>query len=550
MIKRILSIFALLLLLGLPCLAWGETFYVAQTGSGNGDGSSYVNRMSINNHNGTTFNPGDTIYLIGTIRAEVIVPSSGNQGNKITYRGDLPGHRGIVDRGYTSINQQAGIQLAGKDYIVLDSIEVRNAGYGIIGYGGCDYVTIKRCTIHDCLDRGIFFTYAGGDNTYITIGGASGDGNTIYDVGTGTSSADIDITGATHDVVISYNHLYATKSNGNLGDRGIDGIVFEGGVYNALIEYNTIHSHNDNYGSNARGENAIDLKSSHDVIIRFNRFYESDYEQQIVIHWGTYNTYIYGNLFYDQNSDPVDGWENAFIVPYEGGGSPAAVHDIYIWSNVFYDSEDRGIWVFTGNHYDIYIINNIFANIAKEGILFSDGNGASSNYVVKNNIFYEVGTSTRYQQIEVASGITSGVNLDYNRYYYSGQSVTFDWGGVSKTLAQLQAAGEEASGSEGDLGFTNAASNDYTLLGTSACKDTGVALSGPTYTAAFINFMNSHGGVHYYSDGLDGSYCDFSTTPPTVRMVPQIDYNLWEKGAYIYDGNYFNPPTIRIVKEE
>ena len=59
-------------------------------------------------------------------------------------------------------------------------------------------ITVKRCEIYsiyggasDSDSTGI--SWSRGD--YITIGGADGDGNKIYNIGKGTGSGDLDVSG-------------------------------------------------------------------------------------------------------------------------------------------------------------------------------------------------------------------------------------------------------------------------------------------------------------------------------------------------------------------
>ena len=136
---------------------------------------------------------------------------------------------------------------------------------------GSDHVIIRRNFIHDGVDDGITLTTKSGGGTgcsYWTIGGATGDGNVIKDVGVGTAMADIVLARA-NDIIVSYNHLYATKSDGLSTDRGIDGVVPMNASYNVLIEYNSIHGHQDAYYNDSvgcgspcegYGEDGIDIK--------------------------------------------------------------------------------------------------------------------------------------------------------------------------------------------------------------------------------------------------------------------------------------------------
>lgn len=63
--------------------------YVTEDGSGDKDGSSYADSMSLSNHNAFNyFDAGDTIYFADTIHGQVVIPSDGTNGNNIVYDED------------------------------------------------------------------------------------------------------------------------------------------------------------------------------------------------------------------------------------------------------------------------------------------------------------------------------------------------------------------------------------------------------------------------------------------------------------------------------
>lgn len=525
----------------LPLQGWAATYYVDQNGNDAADGTTYVKRASVAYHNAGSgvfaALDGDTVILSGTINSQVVVPDSGSAGNVITYDGDdgvnpactidmNGGDSGfVISNGSSSVRSYVTVQ----DLIVTD-FNTNDGGimcYG--GTGGAPHdITVKRCTVHTGIQKGICVsdsTFGGVDSEpyNIIIGGASGDGNTVYNIGTTTAGMDIN-TSYAHDVVISYNHLYANNAS-----YGIDGIhLIEG--YRQLIEYNTVHGHN-----RAGAENALDIKGGcHDIIVRFNHFYDHTYvEPNIIVQTvrggpgdsdHVSDIYIYGNSIHD-------GVGGIALFPKEGYD----ISNVYIWANLVYNHTNWGISITyntSGNSVsNYYVLNNVIAENG-EGSTSRTGHTylslTGTNRIIKNNIFYtnRPGSSDYIQRY---ADSTSNLTFDYNRYHWPGHTSNAYWGSSSVAAAAL-----EANGSDGDPGLTNAGSHNYTLTGESACKDTGLAISGPTYSAVLLNFMNSHGGVHYFSDGLDDSYVNWNTTPPTVRLVPHTDYNLTDKGAYVF----------------
>ena len=216
--------------------------------------------MSVARHNNSTFSGGDVITLCGTISSQVIIPSSGSDNNnRITYT-SYGSNPAIL------ITPKSGAALYGehKSYLIIDGIEVKviwsiYVDYGISFVNGCHYITIKNNTVHD-VKKGIFITSSTSQrNSYITIGGAYGDGNTVYNcVGDSpTGSADLNLA-LIDDLVVSYNKLYGE------GSSGIDGVAATV-CDKVLRESNNLYGHM--YDS---GEDGIDLKGSTNVIVRKN----------------------------------------------------------------------------------------------------------------------------------------------------------------------------------------------------------------------------------------------------------------------------------------
>lgn len=534
--KKCISTLTAILILLAPIYAWAATYYVGQKSAGARNGISYANRMSVSTHNSSNFEPGDTIFLCDTITSRIIVPDSGSSGNVITYRGDYAGHASdlnIADGGSGQISYTQ------KDYITFQSLTLRNGSYGITSVGGSDHIIIKKCTIHDNSVKGIHFHGTYGENSYVTIGGASGDGNTIYNISTTTAGTDVMLSHVSQ-FIVSHNTLYGT------GALGVDGIATEYASY-GVIEYNKIYDH--------PREDGIDFKeNSHHIITRFNNIYGHPNQSGITVQRGSYNMYIYGNQVYDTSYGAI------YIK--RGDWSGHNVENIYIWSNLLYDNEMVGVAVSSSGTSssaisNVRIYNNVIASSGTASATYLNTGidiRYGSGHVVKNNIFFgNTGTSGReYAQMYVASGYTTGVTFQYNQGYYAGQQTAkVYWG--ARGLLNFDSATAGSNNVLSNPGFTNEPGNDYTLLGISVCKDTGVDLSG------LVGSVTIQGTTHnmYYNDGLDDSYVDFSTSPPTVREAKQEDYGSWEKGAYIYieggganeapDGTIAPPANIRAL---
>ncbi len=603
--KRALLIIFLLVLTG---YASAENHYVTQDGAGSMDGSSSANAWSVDNFNDAAnwntaantndkkIGPGDTVYFSGTITTKLLVQGSGTSGNYITLDGLEGGNYDAIGEGndgqaVININEEyngGGTSIktwdssfgasGGKDYLIIQDFEIEHANIAIGVNGESDHIIIRRNYAHDMFRNCYSLTESGPDYVgvaYITLGGALGDGNVCKDAGVGTAGADVVMAGHdTHDIIVSYNNLYATKSNGDPGDRGIDGVVPVNAPYDILIEYNSIHDHDDAYASDAYGcgascvgygEDGIDIKDdncgpgewssgTHDIIVRYNHVYNHPYQSNFQAQSCSYNIYVYGNRFHDSK------W-GAFWL-YEGaGGSEHIFHDIYMFSNIAYNEYGRGAMVLISNGgtstapYDIYWWNNLFAETAFGNL--KDGTNSYNTQItmspydapainpgksyIKNNVFYKSrpGHSSD-QEVQISVSYTDYPNIDYNRFYWPGKTSKIH-SGSSLYTASAYGTGN----SEGDPGLTNIDNHVYTVEEGSPLIDSGISIG--TSAIATLNIEGGDGVSKDYPVypyiALDPS-TNWDTIPPTVITADQNEYGSgWERGAYVYTGDGVSLPT-------
>jgi hypothetical protein len=449
--------------------------------------------------------------------------AGGTPQNRIYLEGYGSGDMPIIESPFGS----RCIFLSGSDrgrnsgYITFDGIEIRN---GLSAIEGADmtHLVVKNCKIHDMKMSCI------GTGHYAVIGGAPGEGNEIYDCGSGTGGCDVRVN--SHDVVVSYNHLYATKNYSNESARGIDGLLvdssgsMESRVYNILIEHNIIHDHNDGFngnyddhGLNGRGEDGIDVKNAHNVTIRYNDIYNHAVQSGITVQMNSWDVYIYGNRIHDNSWGNIMMMDGSVNSARHGDG--ASVHNVNVWGNVMYNADGSGINIAkksTGDPVkDINIFNNVIALSAKNttfdrnsGIYVQGGN---SGIKIKNNIFYKNRpTKTDYRQIYI-EGI-SGAELDGNHYYWPGKISKSWWGGVS--YDSLGVPGQEGFGIDGNPLFVDADGYNFELLSSSSSIDSGLNL-GVVFSKILSPLTNW--------DSLD------------VVVSNQNDFGSgWERGAYVY----------------
>jgi hypothetical protein len=533
-----------------------DEFYVAQTATGDGSGSSELNYMSVAVHNASTFDPGTIIHLRGEITSEVAPPSSGSaEGGYITYDGKSGSYdawgegsdgQAVINRG-SQASGVTGIALydssygayGGKDYIIIQDLEIKEAGNATYMAAGSDHIIVRRTFMHDLGGKGFYATtYPGsGGCSYLIFGGAEGDGNVVKDCGTGTADADVLISTA-HDWIVSYNHLYATKNDGLVTDRGTDGIVPVNGAYNGLIEFNSVHSHNDSYGADAFGEDCFDMKDdtglnpSHDVIFRFNHCSDHIHQSDIQVQGESYNVVIYGNkaegsewggIYLNESTDPV----------------PEPVNHVWAWANVIADQEQGGIvlnYRSGGTMENIYLWNNTVANCGNNPVSSANTNFSVPAYwpgsptVLKNNIFYKGRPlDTNELQLHINAG---SVTQDYNLYRWPGET---SYSRVAGSYLPSSTFESNEVIADSETVFEDADNDNYALTVESpaigAGTDMSLEVTLPTISVWGVNYnFNSKFLLDPETEFVEGQI-------PVI--VPAEQGAAWDVGAYAYNVQYF-----------
>lgn len=190
----------LLLLLALPVMG-AESFYLAQSAAGSGDGSSCGNAKAATFFNNAAnwgvgagkISPDDTVELCGTITTVLIAPAGGSSGHPVTIHwqtgaklsqpaASVIGLGGfsyfILDGGVDGIIENtangtllanqlptSGIIISGSHDIELKNLTIRNLYVHVAGYDGPDLTAVAgiyaspagaNINIHDCHLTGMY----------------------------------------------------------------------------------------------------------------------------------------------------------------------------------------------------------------------------------------------------------------------------------------------------------------------------------------------------------------------------------------------------------
>lgn len=596
--------FILLICLLIPSVASSTTYYVTQSGSG--DGLSYENSMSVSAHNADTFLGNDVIYLCDTITSKVVPPNSGSSGSPITYRGDYPSHtallqpssgstsgaamdlsglsyitlynettRAVMDRQVTSggpddLSNANLLYVSNTSNIVVDNWEFRRDYNGIYGSNVNDfeftrnYVTLMRIS-------GLAF-FASGDN--ITIGGSAENANEFYrntykdEYGTNKVGHAVYLHQYT-DVICSYNHIHGPPNDDTSG-WGLTGIAVYGWS-RGVIEHNTIHDHAARTRRAAIHVKGLFLNT--DIIIRYNNIYNMSktwyYSSgaAISITRDSNDIRLYGNrihhsrrgIWFDINGESGDS----------GGTNGVHVTDIYIWGNSISDVDTSGLFFndgYSGNTDDwnaIYAFNNssdtgyfgVEWQYDSPGSNGTDDSGADPRFFFANNIisngndgtqnisFYAIETTVvDSEATNTMTGLWADIdhNLQFNLLDSGNSTVRYNSAYYDYDSASIPNGWMDNDETPADPLFISESTGDLTIGSGSPAIGTGEDLSGISIPAISMEYY-AGGSITFNPAVILDPTTDWSVIPPDVQTATNANLDI---GAYTYSSGSVNNNVV------
>jgi hypothetical protein len=484
-------------------------YYVTQSGSGNTDGSSYTNAMSVAAHNKSSFSGDTIIYLCDTITSQVSPPSSGTLGHPIVYRGDYSGHPGTIS-GFKSLvgwtNAGNGIYtkaITGFLWLVEDGKPLKKGTWPLTEAGTWQYDsgtayymptigtptdhTVGCSSINYCivLSNRAFISilnltlqYAGTCAIYTYESSAESDGITItncnlsYNFGGILFSAKDAATWSDSSVTnCSFtNCLYGFKA-----DCGSTDDVSTGKHVNYTISKNTFTDLVYVYGSSGTTWGQVKTAGDSECIGMQDLQNSSIYDNTM---WGGYK--VRGIFLYNHSSaSTINNRIYRNTLTNTGGfgfsaSGPAAGQEIsnnLVYSNVFNNcGRNDPIYltaVYLGNVSLPSTTFNYFYNNTISGCDLGIYDSSRSYWKIKNNIIYNWSTYA-IQIIDAPSPI----EIDYNDIYPSAGN-PFYHNGSARSMSYWQNI----------LGFDihgltlNPLLTGYALSASSPCIDAGTTLS-------------------------------------------------------------------------
>jgi hypothetical protein len=440
--KPILGLFLLLSTsLAFSCCAQALTYYVAKTGSDSNTGLSVQEAWLTIGHAAFTAQAGSTVYVgAGTYHESVTFGNSGTASAPIVFNG----------RGVATVDGSTGVPCCTTPSFVTSNGFLCCTTQGLFNIGaagGVSYLTVEGFTLQNYstsssseVPVGVLIAGSGTgisllNNKVMNIQTTAGRNGNAYGIGVfGTSATPLSVT-------VSGNTVTGCLTGES------ETTTYNGNVQNFVVSNNIIYD-NDNIGMDAIG---------------FEKVGPTGYDQAM-------NGEVEGNIIYnnsakdnpgegkqyDQDGLYCDGCKNVTFERNTLYGNDLGIEatseisgevgsNVIIRNNLIYANNSNGVSVGgyaktgTGGSTDITIVNNsLYDNDTQ-----STGSGEfqiqfrATGIVFENNIVYAGAQGLFIHGYVPGSGVTA----NYNDYYTTSKSTTFEFNGKTyATFAAYKAA--------------------------------------------------------------------------------------------------------------
>jgi hypothetical protein len=424
--------------------AQAQTYYVSKSGSDSNSGLSAQAAWLTIGHAAATANAGSTIYVgAGTYHESVTFANSGTASAPIVFNG----------QGVATVDGSTAVPccttpsfVTGNGFLCCNTQGLFNIGAA----AGVNYLTVKGFTIQNYTTSsvsdvpvGVLIAGSGTgirllDNTVKNIQTTAGKNGNAYGIGVfGTSATPLSVT-------VSGNTVTGCLTGES------ETTTYNGNVQNFVVSNNTIYD-NDNIGMDAIGFEMVgptgfDQAKNGDVFgnliynnsAKDNPGEGKEYDEDGLYCDGCTNVTFERNTLYGNDL----GIEATSEIAGQVGSN------VIIRNNLIYANNSNGVSVGgyaksgTGGSTDITIVNNsLYDNDTQ-----STGSGEfqiqyrATGIVFENNIV-EAGAQGLFIHGYVAG---SGVTADYNDYYTTSKTTTFELNKKTySTFAAYQAATQQ-----------------------------------------------------------------------------------------------------------
>jgi hypothetical protein len=402
--------------------------------------------------NAVTYSAGDVVFILGgpyPYDADRMLTMDGTEQSPVVIKGD---DKIRFDAG----GNEVAFSYDGS-YGVLENIEFYDGTKHRIA-ATADHLVLRDIEVHNPQDAFIDF------NPVVNVSGTQIviQDSMIYD---NRRNNDTDSHGIQAGAGSSYVWILDSELYNNNGDSfQACHECFAEPPHHIFIGRNRMHEDR---------ENAVDLKTVHDVVVSSNEFYEYQASQT-----SNGDAMVIGSNGYDENvgQGPRRVWviNNVFRDAAQGLRIEG-VEDAWIVGNTF-SALDRGIQIDNKEYRDIVISGNSIVG-AQDGIInWNDGCSADS-VTVLNNLIADLSGGGRHVEMPSCNNLT----LDNNLFWDAGGGFTIRIAGQNYTdAASLNGQGYAQMNLDDDPMLEGAT----TLLGDgSPAIDAGASLEA--YFAAF-----------------------------------------------------------------
>jgi nitrous oxidase accessory protein NosD len=401
---------------------------VSSSGSDTGDGSASKPFRSISKAISVA-GPGEGIrVLAGTYSERLVIgenAKAGSEGAPITIQGEgkprlVPGAGG------------GGVIQFRRPHWIVDGFEVDMQGqqaYAVTFQGNVQGSTVANSELHHGTSGAAITTY---DNAK----GAIIENNHIHGFvkrGGNQDSHGVVVQPTSRDITVRNNDIHDNSGDSVqcLGPEGFSSLPPADGL---LVENNHFYSNR---------ENAVDIKTCHNVTIRNNKMHDfkpssTAKGDALVVHYSARNITIEDNEVYDSGKGISVGGNREGPVPKGVVVRRNRVHDITT------DKGGEGTGIRFENSEGAVLVNNTVTRVEGVALVLGHGTGgATSNIEVKNNLVSD-------SKVAVSLGGQSpGLKMGNNLFPAGAQ---FKTRGQVVDLTGFQQASGDSTSTTGDAG--------------------------------------------------------------------------------------------------
>ncbi len=401
---------------------------VSPSGNDSGDGSAARPFRSISKAISMA-GPGEGIRVLAGTYAERLVigenAKAGSKGAPITIQGEgkprlVPGSGG------------GGLIQFQRPYWIVDGFEVDVRGesaYAVTFQGNVQGATLANSELHHG-------TSGAAVTTYNSAKGAIIENNHIHDFvkrGGNQDSHGVVVQPTSRDITVRNNDIHDNSGDSVqcLGPEGFSSLPPADGL---LVENNHFYENR---------ENAVDIKTCHNVTIRNNKMHgfkpsSTAKGDAVVVHYSARNVTIEDNEVYDSGKGISVGGNHEGPVPRGVVVRRNRVHDITT------EKGGEGTGIRFENSEGAVLVNNTVTRVAGVAIIVGHGTGgATSNLEVKNNLVSETPVAVSL------GGQSPGLKMGNNLFPAGAQ---FKARGQMVDLVGFKQASGDSTSTAGDAG--------------------------------------------------------------------------------------------------